>query len=70
MTCTDGCGGGNAETVYKKMAKQGGFTPEWCDKYNWAKPKTATCGTDCDYSIKYNVKGPACVTLSCYAIVL
>jgi len=44
--------------VYKAMAGQGGFTPEWCNKYHWAKPKTSTCGTNCDNSIKYNVKGP------------
>ena len=70
MSCTRGCNGGNAPMVYKAMAGQGGFTPEWCDKYNWAAPKTSTCGTSCDYSIKYNVKGPASVVLPCYAIEL
>jgi len=58
MSCTNGCDGGNAPSVYKAQSEAQGFTPIWCSQYKWSKPVTTTCSKHCDTSIKYNVKGP------------
>ena len=62
MSCTDcdgtpcGCGGGDSGDVWKAMEAQGGFTPLWCNEYNFKAPKVTECSAHCGTSLKYTVK--------------
>jgi len=55
ISCTNGCGGGNAWDVYEKMNQHGGLVPSWCDPYNTAAPQPGTCGEYCEDSLAYEV---------------
>jgi len=54
MSCTNGCDGGNAYSVYKAMNSGGGFAPFWCAPY-LDPAQTNQCDATCGDSLKVTV---------------
>jgi hypothetical protein len=55
ISCTNGCNGGSAESVFRTQAKVGGFVPMWCSPYDFKAPKKGQCRAGCRDGPKYSV---------------